>query len=77
MMVRLIGKTQKGNNRVRERGDVWEVLKIEDDVLFSDQHGPWLFLHPVSDPDKGSNHNRWVHQHDDKDFIIKDIEETA
>lgn len=65
MFVTLIGKTQKGKNRVRDHGRVWEVIKTTDRVLFSPQAGPWLQVVPVK---TGASAARWVHASQDQDF---------
>ena len=33
MMIKLTGKTNHGKNRVREHGDLWEVLEVPTGVL--------------------------------------------
>ena len=67
--VKLVGKSMKGKNRVREHGSVWTVHVITEKVLFNPQPGPWLFVSPLGRlfQDKAS---RWVHQTDDQDFIV-------
>ena len=68
--IRLKGKTMKGKNRVREHGDLWNVLAETDHVLFApSSKGPWLFVAPVgkNQDDKAS---RWIHGLTDLDFEI-------
>ncbi len=68
----LIGKTQKGKNRIREHGSIWVVLNRTDKVLFEPKPGPWLFIAPP-----GKNHldkaSRWVHETSDPDFKVEEI----
>lgn len=61
--MKLIGKSQKGKNRVRELGGEWLLLRKSE----------WdgrLLLRPVSDPT--GEKDRWVHPHNDPDFICKE-----
>jgi len=67
----LVGKTQKGKNRIREHGSVWTVLAETDRILFRpNDKGPWLFVSPEGKnmEDKAS---RWIRQLDDADFEVK------
>jgi len=64
--VELIGKTQKGRNRVREKGRFAMVADVSPEVFFSTKHGPWLFIRP---------HERWVNQNNDDDFEVKSVRE--
>lgn len=55
MQVKLKGKSLKGKNRIREHGEIWDVLVIDREML----------LESLDKKDK-----RWVEQEDDKDFEI-------
>jgi hypothetical protein len=71
--VRLTGVSQKGKNRVRENGSVWQVLAETDVILFApDKTGPWLFVAPPGKTmhDKSS---RWVHLREDPDFRVEEL----
>jgi hypothetical protein len=68
--IQLVGKSQKGKNRVREQGPMWIVFAETPTVLFSpNEKGPWLFVSP-----EGKSHDdrssRWIRAENDKDFII-------
>jgi hypothetical protein len=60
--VSLIGKSQRGKNRVREHGALWAVLKVRDKVSFSDKPGPWMLL------SSNDNHLLWLNACNDDDF---------
>lgn len=71
--IKLVGKSHKGKNRIREHGETWFVLAETERVLFSsDKSGPWLFIAP---PGKTMNDkaSRWVHGISDIDFEVKKI----
>jgi len=66
MMVRLTGITKKGKERIKQHGpDQWKIVKIEDQVSFSDYKGPWLLI------EKGK-YTRWVHLKYDDHFIVEE-----
>lgn len=62
----LTGKTQKGKNRIRELGTLWQIVRTADTVLFDTRKGPWALVKPIGQPDK----SRWIHWTDDKDFVV-------
>lgn len=66
-IVKLIGKSQKGKNRVFEQGEEWHLVTVVDKVLFTTEPGPWMLLTSVKSHDKGI---RWVHASNDKDFEV-------
>ncbi len=63
----LSGKSLKGKNRIKEQGSEFELIRTEDNVLFSSMSGPWLLLQSVKSPDK----IRWVHLINDPHFKIE------
>lgn len=67
-IVRLIGKTLKGKNRIREANNpsTWTVIKQQEMVGFSDRSGPWLLVGSGN-----SHYDRWVHLTDDFDFVVE------
>jgi len=68
--VRLEGISQRGKNRTRSHGNVWQVLAETDRVLFSpDKPGPWLFVAPLN-RDMHDKACRWVHTTTDPDFSV-------
>ena len=66
-MIQLTGKTQKGKNRVRECGDRWEVLIVDNRGLFDNRPGPWFFIRPIGGTDEQT---RWIHGRDDVNFHV-------
>jgi hypothetical protein len=74
--VKLTGKTHKGKNRVRELGEIWNVLKIGRPVALVDPGRPEaLFIAPVDHP----NDARWVEMppREDPDFTVEIVEISA
>ncbi len=61
--IRVRGISQKGKNRIRERGDVWNVKEVADKVFFSSEQGPWMLLESLD-----GRSWRWMHAVADKDF---------
>ena len=59
------GVSQKGKNRVRERGSIWTVKDRAQSVAFSSKKGPWLFLESLD-----GKACRWMHVTDDEDLKI-------
>jgi len=64
----LIGKTQKGKNRVRELGSEWFLVRKSARVLFDSRPGPWWLVQPVNGSEEKS---RWIHSKEDKDFEVR------
>lgn len=62
--------TKKGSNILDNHGEVWEVFKQKDQVVFSQMHGPWLLISPVGSTTAVKD-ARWVHLIYDKNFIVK------
>ena len=68
--IRLKGKTMKGKNRIREHGDMWNVLAETDTVLFAPSStGPFLFIAPPG-KDQNDKSSRWIKSANDLDFEI-------
>ena len=64
--MKLVGKSLKGKNRIRELGSEWKLIQTVMAVGFSSEPGPWLMVEPISNSNKG----RWIHKTNDIDFII-------
>lgn len=67
-IVRLVPKTHKAKNRIAENGGVGPILEVRDNVLFSNNSGPWLAV-AAADPQW-----RWVHATEDKNFDVEQLE---
>lgn len=63
MKIKLHPKTQHGRNRVKEKGDIGEVLYTSPKVVFNNESGPWLLTDAAG--------LRWVHKDNDKNFDIE------
>lgn len=68
--IRMTGITQKGKNRIRENGELWDVLQEADRVIFDSAPGPWAFVAPRG-LGREANGSRWVNLRSDKDFLIE------
>jgi len=70
-MTKLIleGITQKGKNRIRENGPMWEIHARTEKVLFNPEPGPWLFIAPVG-LGQLAKQSRWIKEVNDVDFKI-------
>lgn len=68
--IRLIGKTLKGKNRIRESDTAghFMIAEVRESVAFSDRVGPWLRVEN-GNPDQG----RWVHASEDTHFKIEGV----
>lgn len=64
MDIELIGKTQKGKNKIRQHGKFAKITRDESKVFFSPDRARWIFIEP---------HNRWLKMENDADFIVKKI----
>lgn len=71
-LVQLLPLNNKAKNKINEAKHPhhWIVLDEKEQVAFSERPGPWLHIMP--DTNDGSK-SRWVHQHQDKDFIVKEV----
>jgi hypothetical protein len=63
MIVTLVGKSQKGKNRIKEHGDKWEVVREDDKVICLDDKPGMLLQSP-------DGYQKWFALRDDKDFIM-------
>ena len=43
MMIKLTGKTDHGRNRIREHGDLWEVLEVPTGVIKMSHKPPFPY----------------------------------
>jgi hypothetical protein len=69
--VKLTGITGHGKNRVREQGEVWEVIRLNPTVGFKTKApGPFMLLQST----KGI-HMRWVSTVNDDNFSVEVIDE--
>jgi len=70
--IKLVGKTQKGKNRVRELGELWRIVEVTNEVLFSSVKFNWAKIEPIALDNniRQSNTIRWIHLIDDKDFGV-------
>ena len=66
MKVELKGKSRHGKNRVKQHGNLWKVMKINEGRDFgkgfirsSDAPGPWFWLESINC--KCSTCNKWGH----------------
>ena len=60
MMIKLTGKTNHGKNRIREHGDLWEVLEVPTGVIKMSHKPP---IPPIKSVKTGAE--RWL---DDVNF---------
>jgi len=61
--VRLSGISGFGKKYLMQKGDMWSVRKITDQVLFSTHPGPWMLL-------ERDHFQRWVNLSSDQNFLI-------
>ena len=65
--VKLTGITRHGKNRVREQGEVWEVIRMNPTVSFKTKApGPFMLLQAA----EGIN-MRWVSTTNDDNFSVE------
>lgn len=67
-MVKLIPKTKKARERIKQYGEIGMILETRENVLFSDEEGPWLKIN-AADPS-----SRWVHAKRDSNFGVEVLE---
>jgi hypothetical protein len=69
--VKLVGKTMKGKNRIREAAtNIWEIVSIKETIAFDPTcAGKWLLVTPKGQS-AFSKKSRWVHLTADKDFDV-------
>lgn len=63
MKIKLHPKTQHAKNRIKENGNVDEVLYTSPKVLFNNTSGSWLLTDAAG--------LRWIHKDNDKNFDIE------
>jgi hypothetical protein len=69
--VRLTGITRHGKNRVREQGDVWEVIRMNPTVSFkTSAPGPFMLLQATT-----TINMRWVSTVNDDNFLVEVIDD--
>ena len=69
--VKLTGITRHGKNRVREQGEVWEVIRMNPAVSFKTKApGPFMLLQATK-----SINMRWVSTVNDDNFSVEVIDE--
>ena len=69
--VKLAGITRHGKNRVREQGEVWEVIRMNPAVSFKTKApGPFMLLQAA----EGIN-MRWVSTINDDNFTVEVIDD--
>ena len=69
--VKLAGITRHGKNRVREQGEVWEVIRMNPTVSFKTKApGPFMLLQAA----EGIN-MRWVSTTNDDNFSVDVLDE--
>ena len=69
--VKLTGITRHGKNRVREQGEVWEVIRMNPTVGFKTKApGPFMLLQATE-----GIHMRWVSTISDDNFSVEVIDE--
>ena len=72
MKFKLIGKTHKGSNRIREaRTNIVEVVKSMDNPAFARGTGTWFLVRFEGKP---IERNRWIHPTQDPEFIVEDVD---
>jgi hypothetical protein len=67
--VELIGKTKQKEIDLVINGKYYKVLGIQLGKAFDDKDGPWLLLRGINPA-----HLKWVHETDDKNYIIKELQ---
>ena len=71
--VKLTGTTRHGKNRVREQGEVWEVIRMNPTVGFKTKApGPFMLLQATE-----SINMRWVSTVNDDNFSVEVINEAG
>jgi hypothetical protein len=78
-IISLIPLTKRGKQLVKQHGERWEVIELRNRVLFTDKHGPWLLVQPLTE-DRAPSQSfrdarlesaaRWVHEFNDDNFKV-------
>ena len=63
-IIKLSGKTRHGKNRIRENGDMWEVITVDGG------ESSVLPTKVCAVPLSGSGNWRWIDLVDDRDMVI-------
>jgi len=66
MMIKLTGKTNHGKNRIREHGDLWEVLELPTGVIKMSHKPHFPCIKSVK-----TNEERWL---DDQNFSWESLD---
>lgn len=74
--IRLIPKTHKAKNIIKERGNIFFVHSESENVIFSNEDGPWLLCVSLIDADYQRQRSRWINQNNDVDFDVEMIDVT-
>jgi len=78
-VITLIPLTKRAKQIVAQHGERWEVVRRQQTVLFSIEHGPWLMVQPLSEERAPANDlitarvesaSRWVHEFSDEQFKV-------
>lgn len=77
-IVTLLPLTKRAKQIVKQHGERWEVLQVRENVLFSDQAGPWMHITPISEQRthytvreaREDTASRWIHAHFDDSFKV-------
>lgn len=70
--VRLVGKTLKGKNRIREHGDLWLVSDIREEVISKNGKKAVALVSVKTDEHGWPSDSRWVAVESDDDFTIEE-----
>jgi len=73
--ITLKGKSLKGKNRVREKGELWRVLAISPGTEYI-QRGMWFIESANKGPDNKPLDWRWIHPTADNDFEVVSISDV-
>lgn len=69
MKITLEGRTNKGRNRIREFGRIWEIKYMRDNLpMDTDKKAVWAFITPYGN--SHPNASRWIKRFNDPDFEI-------
>ncbi|HWY13225.1 MAG TPA: hypothetical protein VN026_17955 [Bacteroidia bacterium] len=64
--ITLKGISKHGKDRIHQFGNCWIIKCFADKVGFDDKKGNWIGLIDAN----GKNDFRWVHETNDKNFMI-------
>lgn len=77
-IVTLLPLSKRAKQLLKQHGERWEVLKVQDKVLFSDSAGPWMLVTPITEDrmhqtvrdTREDTASRWLHAHFDTNFKV-------